>query len=356
MTRRPVRDRFILPPFPSGWFSLAGSDDLRAGDVRPLHRFGRDLVLFRTQAGQARVLDAACPHLGAHLGIGGTVEGNTLQCPFHGWRFDGAGRCVHAPLAQNLPRASVRSWPVEEVNGRVLVWHHAESREPDWHVPQFPETGNPDWIPFQPAQHWVIRTHCQELPENAMDAAHFPHIHRQQTASMESRGVEIDGAHLVHRTWQTLAFFGLMKKLYGEVAGPLDCTLHGLGLVVNRAEVKTKLDMAYCYPFYITPIDDEHIDVVSMLTVRRFKMPGLAWALYYKARSEGRQTIEQDIPIWEHKQFRPRPRLSDADGPIPAFRSWSAQFYPETAAETKRPAARGSRLESAPEDATRARA
>ncbi len=355
MTRRPVRDRFSLPPFPSGWFSLAGSGELAPGQVRPLHRFGQDLVLFRTRSGQARVLDAACPHLGAHLGIGGAVEGNTIECPFHGWRFDGAGRCVYAPLARSLPRASLRSWPVEEVNGRILVWHHPEGAEPDWHVPQFPEYGNPDWLPFQQAQHWEMRTHCQELGENAMDAAHFPHIHRQQTAAMETRGLEIDGAHLTHRTWQTLAFFGLLKKIYGDVAGPLDCTLHGLGLVVNRAQVRTKIDMAYCYPFYITPIDDERIDVVSMLSVRRFAVPGLARALLYKARAEGRKTIEQDIPIWEHKQFRPRPRLSDADGPIPAFRSWSAQFYPEAVAAAQRSHDGGRRLEALSPDPARAR-
>ena len=76
-------------PIPNGWFAVAWSRELHAGDVRPIHYFGEDLVLFRTRSGQARVLDAFCPHLGAHLGYGGRVMGETVRCPFHGWQFDG---------------------------------------------------------------------------------------------------------------------------------------------------------------------------------------------------------------------------------------------------------------------------
>ena len=81
-------------PMPNGWFAVEWSRELREGDVKPLHYFGEELVLFRTRSGQARVLDAFCAHLGAHLGHGGRVMGETLRCPFHGWQYDGAsGRC-----------------------------------------------------------------------------------------------------------------------------------------------------------------------------------------------------------------------------------------------------------------------
>src|SRR5690606_36915397 len=86
-----------LPPIPWGWFVVGLSHELHPGDVRPVRYFDRDLVLWRTEAGEARVWDAHCPHLGAHLGYGGTVEGETLRCPFHHFRFDGQGRCVEVP-------------------------------------------------------------------------------------------------------------------------------------------------------------------------------------------------------------------------------------------------------------------
>src|SRR5689334_23634300 len=41
-----------------------------------------------------------CPHLGAHLGIGGTVVGDSIKCPFHAWRFGGDGACVDVPRSE----------------------------------------------------------------------------------------------------------------------------------------------------------------------------------------------------------------------------------------------------------------
>src|ERR1700739_1724954 len=59
--------------FPTGWFIVAFASDLQAGQVKRAHYFGEELVLFRTESGQAHVMDAYCQHLGANLGVGGTV-------------------------------------------------------------------------------------------------------------------------------------------------------------------------------------------------------------------------------------------------------------------------------------------
>ncbi len=74
-----MSDRFPFP-IPNGWFQVEWSHDLKAGDVKPLKYFGKDLVLFRDEDGAAHLLDAFCPHLGAHLGHGGKVEGKDIVC------------------------------------------------------------------------------------------------------------------------------------------------------------------------------------------------------------------------------------------------------------------------------------
>jgi phenylpropionate dioxygenase-like ring-hydroxylating dioxygenase large terminal subunit len=124
-------------PLPNGWFAVDWSRELREGDVKPIHYFGEDLVLFRTRSGVARVLDAFCPHLGAHLGHGGRVMAETVRCPFHGWQYDGAsGQCTHIPYCERIPpQARVRSWDVQEKNGLVFVWRHAEAKPPEWDFP-----------------------------------------------------------------------------------------------------------------------------------------------------------------------------------------------------------------------------
>jgi 3-ketosteroid 9alpha-monooxygenase subunit A len=60
-------------PIPFGWFQVAFPDDLAPGDVTALRYWSRDLVLWRDEAGAFHLQDAYCPHLGAHIGIGGTV-------------------------------------------------------------------------------------------------------------------------------------------------------------------------------------------------------------------------------------------------------------------------------------------
>ena len=65
-------------PIPYGWYCIAIGRELDVGNVRALRYFEQDLVLFRTAAGEAVLLDAYCPHLGAHLGIGGTVDGENI--------------------------------------------------------------------------------------------------------------------------------------------------------------------------------------------------------------------------------------------------------------------------------------
>jgi len=60
---------------PRGWFQVAWADTIAAGEVKTLHYFGEELVAFRTKSGKLSILDAYCQHLGAHLGVGGKVEG-----------------------------------------------------------------------------------------------------------------------------------------------------------------------------------------------------------------------------------------------------------------------------------------
>ena len=86
------------PPFyPNGWLPVLESSVLKKSQILPIFAFGNDLVAFRSTAGKVTVLDAYCPHLGAHLGYGGRVINDTVNCPFHGWVFNQSGDCVHIP-------------------------------------------------------------------------------------------------------------------------------------------------------------------------------------------------------------------------------------------------------------------
>ena len=105
--------RIDLPPYPRGWFAVGISSELDVGQVEAVEYFGEQLVLFRKADGTPALLDAYCPHLGAHLGHGGTVRGEELVCPFHGWGFTADGTCTSMPYGKRIPKtARTRSYPV----------------------------------------------------------------------------------------------------------------------------------------------------------------------------------------------------------------------------------------------------
>ena len=164
------------------WYVVARSRDLRA---TPLARkvTGRQLVVFRDGAGQARVLDGICPHRGASLAHGRVVDG-CVACPYHGWRFDGAGQCTHIPAhgeTRKVPRGfTTESFPVIEQQG--LVWTSVGT--PVAPPPRYAALDDP-----------ALATYCYELTapvvfdwwvENALDFAHLPFVHSRTIGDEDS--------------------------------------------------------------------------------------------------------------------------------------------------------------------------
>ena len=138
-----MSQRYPFPAYPNGWFRVAYSHELDTGAVQPLHYFGRDLVLFRDEEGEAHLLDAFCRHLGAHLGYGGRVDGKGIRCPFHNWHWDGEGRCIDIPYAKRIPpQARIDAWSTVEKNGLVFAWYHTSGESPAYELPDLPQIGH----------------------------------------------------------------------------------------------------------------------------------------------------------------------------------------------------------------------
>ena len=103
-----MTSRYPFPASPNGWFSVAAGADLAPGDVLPLAYLGQDLVLFRGEDGVPRVFDAHCPHLGAHLGVGGRVCGDGIACPVPRVALRRRRPAGRGTRAGSTPRASAR--------------------------------------------------------------------------------------------------------------------------------------------------------------------------------------------------------------------------------------------------------
>ncbi|MFI6132881.1 Rieske 2Fe-2S domain-containing protein [Micromonospora sp. NPDC051141] len=124
-----------MPDLAASWYVALPSRDLTRRPV-PLTLFGRALVAWRADAGRAAVLPRACPHMGASLAHGRAIDG-LLECPFHGWRFDGSGACVQITGSDRIPAAAHRQpYPTVERHGYVWVWYG--SAEPMFALPELP--------------------------------------------------------------------------------------------------------------------------------------------------------------------------------------------------------------------------
>jgi 3-ketosteroid 9alpha-monooxygenase subunit A len=306
---------FPFPAFPNGWFQVCYADELAAGQVLPLSYFGRELVAFRTAEGKAAVLDAFCPHLGAHLGYGGKVQGESIVCPFHAWKFDACGGCTEVPYAKKIPpKAKMRAWPVHEVNGLVMVWHHAEDAPPAFELPSLPEVGHEEWTTYE-RRRWQIKTRNQEMAENAVDSAHFHFLHG--TSNMPESRAEIVGPLL--KVYSSTG----MSTPRGGVEGSVESTSYGFGYSTVRFTgiVDTLLVSS------ITPIADQLMDVRFNFTLKKLPDKDVTKTVGKAFIREVSRQLEQDIPIWENKTYWDHPVLCDGDGPIGLFRKWARQFY-----------------------------
>jgi nitrite reductase/ring-hydroxylating ferredoxin subunit len=305
--------RFPFTPYPRGWFQVAWSDELPVGGVKPLSCLERELVLFRTEEGVAHVLDAYCPHLGAHLGHGGKVRQGGIQCPFHGWCFNAQGTCVEIPHAPKIPPGAVlRSWPVQELNGVILLHHAPEGVSPPWQVPALPEATDAAWM-LAHKKEWRIRTHVQEISENIADPTHFRYVH----SALSMPEAELSSEGHVFRMDSKM----LQPTPRGPVEGRITGEAHGLGYWVIR--FTGIVDVTFISA--ATPVGPEHVSLRHTF-FHRVPAPGASSNVARALVGEIIRQVEEDIPIWEHKLYRPRPLLSAGERAIPALRQWSRQF------------------------------
>jgi 3-ketosteroid 9alpha-monooxygenase subunit A len=307
-------------PVPFGWFQVAWADDLEPGQVLPRYYFGRHLVVWRDEAGTARVQDAFCPHLGAHLGHGGTVKDTEIVCPFHGWEFDGEGRNTCIPYSERTnAKARLRSYPTVERNGLVMAWYHPdESVAPQWEIPELPEFNGDGGFSDPVHRQYTIRAAWQELAENGADPAHFRYVHNTEVVP-EVEEYVVDGAHAMMRSSQKF------PTPRGVVEGRIDVDNWGPGFALTwfRGIVDTAL--MGCN----TPIDEDTCELHFTFTVRKLGDDGTTSSVGQAFVEEVHKQVIEDGPIWENKAHLVRPALADTDGPFTKFRKWAAQFYDE---------------------------
>ncbi|MYJ30786.1 MAG: Rieske 2Fe-2S domain-containing protein, partial [Acidimicrobiaceae bacterium] len=160
------------------WHPVIYSDELD-DEPKQVWLCDEQLVAVRLD-GEAAVFNDMCAHRGTALSLGKVVVsecGETLQCPYHGWRYAPDGRCVLAPQRPDLAgrlRARIKRHNVVERYGMVWV---CLADEPHFPLPEFPQFEDPSYdCVAVPSTDWD-HTFAVRRTENYIDPAHLAFVH-----------------------------------------------------------------------------------------------------------------------------------------------------------------------------------
>lgn len=307
-------------PIPFGWFFVDYSENLQAGELRMVKIFDQEWVLFRGENGKVGMTDPYCPHLGAHIGQGGKVVGDCVQCPFHHWEFNPEGFCTTIPYAKVMPpvvkkKAVLRTLPIQERYGLILAWYHPEDAEPTWELPHIPCMEDEGWVGDKRGQ-WTAYTCVQEIAENGVDTAHLKFLHGAPIVppiEVEYDGIvqhfNIGQGYIVGTTWGAS---GLGTVTFTQEG--VSATLFSYSQPIGREE--TRMNMSFRHQAYPKGSREEAI------------AHKLIEHMVHEAEGETSAGFESvDMIVWNNKKYRHKPLLCDGDGPILQFRKWFRQYY-----------------------------
>jgi 3-ketosteroid 9alpha-monooxygenase subunit A len=279
------------------------------------------------------VVDAYCPHMGAHLGYGirdqaghgSAVVGESIVCPFHGWAYDGEGKCTNIPYAKNMPPRVARgeqvlgSWHVREVNQCILVWYHPHGDAPSYEPLEVAEarTDNPDWGDFD-SYLWEINTHMQEVGENAVDSVHFHYVHGTN---------DIPDAEVMEFEGHTRR--GLLRTRNPTPQGVIEGSIENQNIGPGLAVVRFSGIVDTVLLAHLTPVTADHTRAFySFIQKKADADTGKSRIAEAIVRNICQQ-MEEDRVIWDRKKYYEKPMLCDGDGPFAKFRKWYKQFLIE---------------------------
>lgn len=169
------------------WYVLAESAAV-TNKPHKVRALGQDLVLFRRASDRAVVaLSDLCVHRMASLSEG-SMDGDCIRCPYHGWTYGADGSCVHIPANPSgtpVPRrARVDSYPVQEKYGWVWVFLGDAPEDARPPLPPFEQMGQPGWRAVRGEFTW--RAGYGRVVENAVDVAHTPFLHRNSFGNADN--------------------------------------------------------------------------------------------------------------------------------------------------------------------------
>lgn len=194
------------PVMRKAWYPIAFSKDVARVPVR-VQLLGDPYVVYRSKSGEPVAHLDRCPHRNVPLSGGRCRQDDTIECPYHGWRFAPDGSCVAISGSTSVPKAthSVETFATCEVYGIIWMCPAAGSFRPTATPLLVPEASDDSYTRL--VRRVEFPGGMQAVVENALDVPHTAVLHRGLFRS-GGEGKSVQVVQRRFRTWAEAEFIG----------------------------------------------------------------------------------------------------------------------------------------------------
>lgn len=267
--------RYPFTPFPSSWYKLFLSDEVRPNQKKECFACGKKWLVSRNRTSAVEVF---------------AIEENR----------------------------TLIKWTSCEINGVIFLYYDPQQNPCEFEIPEIPEflQNNSKWMkPFK--LNFRSIAHIQEVAENALDTQHFSRVHDYiDTPIIEVFTIERNSFRVKLKSNRSV--FGKFEKAI------MDITYHGLGVVHATVSTETA-DLRVL--LMTTPTKTEEIEITMRVALN--KTNNWIRNIIYRVFLPGiiSRDFAKDIPIWDNKRYHVYPNLCRNDGEIMKIRQWAKRFY-----------------------------
>ncbi len=251
------------------WYPAMWSKDLPKGEVKEVVFWKQSIAVFRDEAGTVQAIEDRCPHRHIKLSLG-EVKGCAVQCPYHGWVFNGGGRCTEIPhevRSKNRPDIRVTSYPVAERYGIVWVFPGDPEKASLSALPKLdPIEAGWTTVPVD----FVNKCHHSMIIENVCDFYH-EFLHRDYRPFFKAHLTGVQATEdAVEVSYETTLGGGPFVKYFADTGS---VNLSQIKLWYQYPFQRSDIDGKYLHWLFLRPIDERTTHVFYIFCFKSFKLP-----------------------------------------------------------------------------------
>ena len=212
----------------NAWYAAIWGEDVGKGEAVHRRILGEPIALFRGTDGVLAAVGDTCPHRFAPLSAGQVVEGNRLQCPYHGLVYDRTGQCVGNPHGNcQIPAtARVKSYPIVERHLMAWIWMGDHAPDPST-IPDYAMLDQAVPSLLSRRDYLLMDANYRYITENLLDLSHISFLHdgilgNADTVPAKIRVEQRGRSLFIGRHMPSVRVPGMFDLMYKRDGGQVD--------------------------------------------------------------------------------------------------------------------------------------